>query len=446
MGRALILATFFAILSGTASGQDVGILHIKVTLTGAARTAVPVAGHPLLISDNPATSTPRRVVTRADGTADVRLPQGNYTVESDEPFSFEGKGYQWTETLDVRAGRDVVLELTVKNAEVGAAPAPKPVAVRKKDEAPQWKDNVVTVWTPQSRGSGVLVDAAGLVVTNASVVGSATAVDVQLAPAVKVAARILAADRTRDVAVLWIDPAVAAAVHPVPPDCANERKELEFARIAPVGDVCEVLKSAEKARQAAQPPVAALLPVEPLRTIPADALDAAVTRRAGNLNPYPMSSADFDIAFFTPVLVKGAAKTEFGELSDYFADAPQVLLIRVTPKMAEAFWTKVARGAAYTQGAAIPAIKHFKPGFARMQAFCGDVEVMPIHPFVLERRVSETDATREGLYVFDPQAFGPHCKSVKLALYSEKEPAKADTRTVDPKVIDRIGQDFAGLN
>ena len=203
----------------------------------------------------------------------------------------------------------------------------------------------------------------------------------------------------------------------------------------------------------AQRPVATLLPVEPLRPFPADALDAAVQRREGNLSPYRMSSSDFDIVFLTPVLVYGAkhstlrgtqvAATDFGVWSDYFADVPPVLVVRVTPKLAESFWMKVARGAAYTQGAALPPIKHFKPGFSRLRALCGDVEVPPIHPFTLEQRVSETDAIREGLYVFDPQALGPHCKSVKLVLYSEKEPEKPDTRAVDPQVIERIWQDFA---
>jgi hypothetical protein len=59
------------------------------------------------------------------------------------------------------------------------------------------------------------------------------------------------------------------------------------------------------------------------------------------------------------------------------------------------------------------------------------------------QRVSETDAVREGLYVFDPQALGPHCKSVKLVVYSEKAPEKPDTKAVDPQVIDRIWEDFA---
>ena len=102
-----------------------------------------------------------------------------------------------------------------------------------------------------------------------------------------------------------------------------------------------------------------------------------------------------------------------------------------------------AQGAARTQGMALPPIKHFKSGFLRMRAFCGDAEVTPIHPFKLEQRVSESDMIDEGLYVFDPGALGPHCATVKLVMYSEKEPEKGDTRVVDPKVLQQIWQDFA---
>jgi hypothetical protein len=45
--------------------------------------------------------------------------------------------------------------------------------------------------------------------------------------------------------------------------------------------------------------------------------------------------------------------------------------------------------------------------------------------------------------VFDPAALAPHCTSVRLALYSEKDPDKPDTRPVDPLLIERIWQDFA---
>jgi hypothetical protein len=69
--------------------------------------------------------------------------------------------------------------------------------------------------------------------------------------------------------------------------------------------------------------------------------------------------------------------------------------------------------------------------------------VTPVHPFKLERRVAEAEAIYEGLYVFDPGALGPHCGTVKLVLYSEKAPEKGDTRLVDPKVLQRIWQEFA---
>ena len=80
-----------------------------------------------------------------------------------------------------------------------------------------------------------------------------------------------------------------------------------------------------------------------------------------------------------------------------------------------------------------------------MRVFCGETEVTPIHPFMIERRVSATDAIYEGLYVFDPAAFGAQCGMVKLTVFAEDEPDKGDTRIVDPKVLQQIVQDFASL-
>jgi hypothetical protein len=132
----------------------------------------------------------------------------------------------------------------------------------------------------------------------------------------------------------------------------------------------------------------------------------------------------------------------FSNWSDYVADIPPVLFVRVTPRMAESLWAKVARGAAATQGMNLPPLKRLKSGFERLQAFCDRTEVTPIHPFKLELRVSETDAIYEGLYAFDPAALGPGCNTVSLVLYSEKEPTKADTRIVDPSILQQIRRDF----
>ena len=538
-----ILATLFAVIP-PAAGQTLSVLHIKVVLLDADRKATPVPRHLLLISDNPSSAPPRRVVTSLDGTADVRLRPGNYTVESDAPVAFGGKRYEWTQTLDIVAGRDAVLELTADNAEVdagGAATASAaPLEADPWSLLRQWQDSVVALWTPTTHASGFVIGANGLIATNQRLIGTATAVEVQLTPTVKVAARILAADPARDVAVLWIDPTAVASVRPVPLGCAEQAKPVVVdgqkifaieaplvqqkgtavgtvsrldahafvsdlgissggaggpvftatgsvvgissvvdeavaerrgnSRVVRIGDVCDVVVTAEQKMKEATPPSGTHLPVEPVRPFPLDALKDAAKGRAGSLNPYPMTSSDFDIAFITPVLLYGAQHqseqksprdltrggrsadaepavvrtvADFSNWSQYVSDYPPVLLVRITPKLVEGLWTKVARGAAQTQGVALPPMKHFKSGFSRMRAFCGDAEVTPIHPFKLEQRVSESDAIYEGLYVFDPGALAPSCGDVKLVLYSDKETQKGDTVVVDAKVVQRIWQDFA---
>jgi S1-C subfamily serine protease len=551
MLRALVLATLFFVIPGGASGQALSVLHIKVALLDAEGKATPVPRHALLISDNPATTVPRRIVTRVDGTADVSLRPGNYTVESDQPVAFLGKAYQWAQIVDVASGRDATLELTAGNAEVEAvtsATTTSPAALEADPSVllTKWQDSVVALWTSTTHASGFVVDARGLIATNQRVIGTATSVEVQLTPALKVAGSVLVADRTRDVAIVRIDPRVLGSVQPVPLGCAltsnpplvggqeivtigaplgdpkgvssgtvrrvesqtvvsdfileggsaggpvftvaggvvgitsiadeNDNRRRADSRVVRIDEACDVVASAEKMMMDAAPPSGAHLPVEPVRPWPVDALKDAAQKRAGNLSPYPMSSSDFDISFITPVLAYGAlGQTEqpsgpepntnrrepntsarrsnaerpsmspimdFTNWSEYVARFPPVLLIRLTPKLVEGFWTTVARGAAQTQGVSLPPIKHVKAGFSRMRALCGDAEVTPIHPFRLEQRVSGGDAIYEGLYVFDPSALGPECGTVKLVLYSEKAPEKGDTRVVDPKVLQQIWQDF----
>jgi S1-C subfamily serine protease len=544
--RLLILAALALGDFQAVGPQTTGSLEIKVVLSGADEKPTPVPRHVLLISDNPATAPPRRAITALDGTAEVHLRPGNYTVESDQPVAFQGKSYQWIQMIDVVAGRTAVLELTAKNAEVAAATSSTATLSSAVESDPSmllmpWNDSVFGIWSPTAHASGFLIDSNGFIATNQRAVGTATAVEVQLTPTVKVAGRVLATNADRDVALVRVDPKAIESLRPVQMGCGQpankpvlEGQEIytisaplrqhkgmtpgAVLRVGPRaiesdfrlaiggsggpvftadgallgltsvvdekdatarGDlkvirrdvVCEVVASAQIKDLAA--PDGTHLPVEPTRPFPADVLKEAVQRRAGSLNAYQMPSADFDIGFITPVLVYGAqyqaeqasrrerndrgkrapvqdaappvmrALMDFANWSEYVADVPPVLMIRVTPKFEEGFWTKVARGAAQTQGMAIPAIKRFKSGFSRMRAFCGDTEITAIHPFKLEQHVSETDTINEGLYIFDPGALAPECPSIKLVLYSEKEPDKADTRVVDPKLIQQIWSDFA---
>lgn len=527
-----------AILLMTVAAQSVparGVLRVKVVLASPARGAVPVPRYVLLISDNPATAPPRRVTTTLDGSIEVQLLPGNYTVESDRPLAFEGKSYQWTQMLDIIGGQEAVLELTLDNADA-TDDAAAPLGLHASSVLARWHESVVAVWTPTMRASGFVIDARGSIATAARAIGAAKTVEVQLTPSLKVAGDVIVVDRERDVALVRIAPAVLGARPHVPLACGDaaasaiargeEIVSVESpidaekgtiggtvrrvttnviesdlvpavggtgapvftlegrlvgiasviddrtapgraeARIVRVGLMCDVV-SGVTAKLDAAPPSAAPLPVEPTRRFPADVLKNALERRVGSLNPYLMETADFDIAFMTPVQVHAALEhatqlgrvssggpganieqalrdhmTDFVNWADYVEMVPSVLLVRVTPKLVEGFWTKVARGAAQTQGVGIPAIKKLKATFSSLRISCGTAPVTPIHPFRLEEHVTERDTIVEGLYVFDPSAISPSCGTVTLQVASEKSP-KGESVTVDPKTVARIWEDFA---
>ena len=183
MGRALLVATLLVMGSPAASAQALSTLHITVTLADATGKITPVARHALLISEEPPSTAPRRIFTTLAGTADVSLRPGRYAVESDQPVAFEGKSYEWSQRIDIVAGRDATLALTADNASVGTGTAAATSATPSDTDpsflASQWQDSVVALWTPTQHASGFLVDARGLIVTNQRVVGTATSVEAQ---------------------------------------------------------------------------------------------------------------------------------------------------------------------------------------------------------------------------------------------------------------------------
>ena len=516
VARALVVAGLLATTATLTPGQTMAVLRIAVSLTDAGGTRVPVPRHALLVSDEPPTASPRRVVTAADGTASLRLPPGRYLVESDQPLAFQGRSYVWRQSLDVSASAEARIELTSDNAEVEVGTAPADGPVRPTDVIVAWQDSVVALWTPTRHASGAVIDARGLVVTSWQAIGDATAIEVQLTAAIKVRGHVLTTDRVNDVAVLRVDAAALGAIRPVPAVCgrpprtplangqevvalgtpinrgtdvfegpiarvtsrtmiadlrlrpgsvggpvfgpggdlvgltslteAKESAEPDDARVVRVDVVCEVLAKADTALAATPAPDATRLPVEPARAIPVDTLRAEAEKRIGSLTPPQVTSESFEVSLVTPVSAYGLRTSmDFANWAEYVADTPSVLLVRVTPKREEGFWAKVARGLVMTQGVALPPIKRFVSGFARLRALCGTAEVTPIHPFLLERRISASDAIHEGLYVFDPGAFGPHCGTATFELFSDKAPATADRAVVPAPVLEQVWRDFAAF-
>lgn len=534
MIRPVVVAWLVLLAMQSAPAPGTGVLHLKVSVTATDQRLVPVQRHALLVSDNPATSVPLRIVTRADGTAEIRLRAGNYTVESDRPAVVDGRGYQWTQIIDIVAGRDTTLELTSANAEIGPITAQMEANSTPAERLPasslfaKWQNSVVALWTEHRHAAGAIVSGKGLVATSLSGIGDATSVEIQLSPTEKVAGRVLATDATHDLAVVRINPAVSTNA-PVPLACGSETTltsrqdlftfEVPFlgakswtvgsivaldsqiidtdlllpatsaggpvfaddgpavglasmpgtdetigrgqARVTRAGAVCALISAAEQKLAAAEPPSAVPLPVESPKPLPLAEIQSAASARGFSLSSYASSSSEFDILFITPVLLAGAdlqrqrgaaindtstgwrAVTDFGEWSSYVAERPPVLFIRASPKLAESFWMKFARGAASTQGASIPPIKHLGPGFSRMRVMCGSKELAPVHPLRIHARVSETDAVDEGFYAFDPMAIGPQCGTVSLVLSSVKDPDKTETRVIDPVLIAQVWKDFA---
>ena len=244
MGFRVWLAAAALILETVAQAQP-GILRIRVTIVDASQQTRPVPRHAVLISENPTAAAPQRAVTNGDGIAEVRLRGGNYTVESDEALIFQGRSYEWRQTLDVLPGQTTTIDLNVGNAEIGtaeAAAASEPgVARNVSGLLLDWQGSVVTIWTPLKRGAGFLADAHGLIVTNQRLIGAEKTVEVQLSPAVKVVGRVLVADGDRDVAVVWIDANAAAAARPMKLKFADAgtavaEKDKLFTISAPIDD------------------------------------------------------------------------------------------------------------------------------------------------------------------------------------------------------------------
>ena len=535
MRRASVALALLAVVAVSAQPER-GTLRVKATLAEATNPPTPVQRHTLFVSDNPPSAEPRSVVTGADGTVVLTLRPGSYIVESDRPVVFGGRAYQWTQVVEIVAGREVSLDLTAENAEIvplEALTSPASASASREDALfSKYQESVVAVWSPTARASGFVVDSRGLIVTDGRAVGTAASVEVQLAPAVKVAARVLLS-RPRDVAIVQVDPSVLAT-HPAlemvcPParvPALDDRQaiaaimaphaggkelvrgevttlqprrvetdmrlpfggsgapvfndagvvmgvtsispdpdsRLDDAAVVPTIFICEVLTASLSKLSGSEPLTSTRLPVEPTRPYPAAMLEDVRGGATPNAAVPVMSSEDFDVAFITPPMVHRARQragwtggqsarspdaearlgrlTEFGGWSDYFASLPPVLVVRVTPKLVEGFWKRLGREAARTQGADLPPFKDFKTSFRHMRASCGGTEVTPIHPFVLEHAVSEKNVIREGLYVFDPGAFGPECGTVTLSLHSEAQPERPDTLTPTPAVINQIWSDF----
>ena len=252
--------------------------------------------------------------------------------------------------------------------------------------------------------------------------------------------------------------------------------EAEASHVVRIDEARSLAATAEQSLTG-EPPPATLLPVEPGGSFPVDAIEARLSREPVNPADYQLRSEDFDVTFITPVLTYGmqyaAQRTdeqakearakpgsvpapidpfvEFRGWADYVGGQRAVLIVDARPRLAEDLGWKLFRGFQRVQsGQSLPAQMRFKARFQRMQLFCGEREVLPIHPGKVAHRVSMSsssavadDATVEGFYVYRPDEIGPQCLTVRLSLFTTKAPDTADIQVVPPPLVQRVWDDFA---
>lgn len=223
-------------------------------------------------------------------------------------------------------------------------------------------------------------------------------------------------------------------------------------------------------------PSARLLPVEPTDTFPLFALKEAATANSFDEKAYSMGIDNFIVGILTPPYLsriqtaaereaakehekrtkkEGAIKGSYRPFDgfrgwrEYVGDYKPVLLIQATPELAESFWGAVGRGLAANYGIHSQAKLHFKSDFHQMKLFCGDNEVEPFQPGKIPFLKSQSDyfvrvqdASFVGLYAYPADAINASCRTVRLEIFSEKEPDKAHTKQLDRKTITRIINDF----
>lgn len=394
---------------------------------------------------NAATAQETTIKTGFDGTAESKLEPGKYRVTTPQPVDFQGKRYSWDQEIVV-SGTEQTLELSNDNA-IATAMGPEPSARAPEGDLTslfdRLKNSVLTIESESKSGSGFLVDASGLVLTNNHVIESSDYLSAQFDQKRKVPAKLLAANADKDIAVLWVNmaafpEAVVAPIHAAgaPPVAVGERvftignplgheKVLttgvlskidpdsitsdininhgnsggplltlkgdvigittaglqKLAKIIPISEAQSLVEEARKKIAGATPPSAELLPVIPVDYFPAEALRAHLQTEKLDWRPYSMDIGQFEAAFVTPMV------TYLSRHQNEMAAARQAAK-RTGDSQAKPKAETLEEAQEYRPVVMISVMPKFsvfwkvkfKNGFQRMRLLCGGKEIQPVDP------------------------------------------------------------------
>ncbi len=209
MKKAFFAAVALLLLGASLRSQVVQKpkVKVRVILVDKDLNQKPVPHLTLLFSpESGDTDAPGEVKTDFGGNAEFQASPGKYKLTTPQGVDFAGRHYAWELEIEVR-GETLSVDMSNDNARAADPPSAEPAS--KTDDLTlmfqKYQKSVVTVWSEIGSGTGFIVDSSGLVMTNQHVIGPSELVSVQFDSKRKVAAKVLAFDADRDVAVLYAD-------------------------------------------------------------------------------------------------------------------------------------------------------------------------------------------------------------------------------------------------
>jgi len=185
--------------------QDTQVTITVVVVDDLVPKPVPLTGFLIVRADG--SGDPVTVRTDAQGNVTIKLAPGSYRLRSEKPVSYRGRTLSWDTPFVVEAGPAKTVTFTDADATVQQGGGGRQIG----DEAKLFervKSGVVTVEAGRGYGSGFLVDACGLIITNHHVTRSANFAAIRLSPGRRYSAVILEEDETADVAVIRANPEI----------------------------------------------------------------------------------------------------------------------------------------------------------------------------------------------------------------------------------------------
>ena len=243
--RKLLFATLFVPISLLLFGAplrsqvETSKVKVRVILVDKDLNQKPVPHLTVVVAaDSSSPDSSHEVKTDFGGNAEIQTPPGKYRMTTPQGVDFQGRHYTWEMEINV-SGESLSVDLSNDNARITDPSSIEPA--RKLDDLTlmfqKYQKSVVTVWSEIGSGTGFIVESAGLVMTNQHVIGPSELISVQFDAKRKVAAKVLAFDAERDVAVLYADLSAFPGATVAPIAMAHGGRELavEGERVFTIG-------------------------------------------------------------------------------------------------------------------------------------------------------------------------------------------------------------------